>query len=279
MKSRSKTCAAMTVAELMVTCLVIGVVGLLAYSLLNIGTILGAKNVALNVAHEEARVVMLGMLKDFHSAVSLPELISDVDANGNPVTTTTSPAPGISFQLWSTGPFQIAADAATGQNVVQITVPAGVNAPVPRANPPYQRLIVRTHQLESDIVGVNPANLGNAGGTVSLTLANPVPVKINASTDHIVCFLTDRCSYLVRNGYLNYFGPRAAKIFDLIGNTMTNPTPFSTKLTNTGTPYFQVVAATDLSTAYAAYANRGWRSMNILLRSEVPIRARLTDLQ
>jgi hypothetical protein len=100
-----------------------------------------------------------------------------------------------------------------------------------------------------------------------------------AASNHIVCFITERCSYLVTNGYLKYYGPRAGKIFDLLGNTMTNPTPFSTKLTNAGTPWAQVVAATDLSTAYAAYANRGFRSMNILLRSEVPIRARLTDLQ
>jgi hypothetical protein len=279
MKFHREARGAMTIAELMVTCLVVGVVGLLVYSLLNIGTILGAKNVAVNVAHEEARVVMLGMMKDFHSAVSLPELISDVDTNGNPVTTSTSPAPGISFQLWSMGPFQIAADAAAGQNIVQISVPQGVKAPVQPVNPPYQRLIVRTHQLESDIVSVNPPNLGTAGGTVSLTLANNLPLPINAGANHIVCFITDRCSYLVKNGALNYYGPRAAKIFDLIGNTMTNPTPFSTKLTNTGTPWAQVVAATDLSTAYAAYANRGFRSMNILLRSEVPIRARLTDFQ
>ena len=272
----------MTVAELMVTCLVVGVVGLLAYSLLNMGTILGAKNVALNVAHEEARVVMLGMIKDFHSAASLPELISDVDTNGNPVTTTTSPAPGISFQLWSIGPLQITANAAAGQNVVQVSVLPGVKAPVQPANPPYQRLIVRTHQLESDIVGVNPADLGTAGGIVTLTLANNVPVPINVSgppANHIVCFITDRCSYLVKNGAFKYYGPRSAKIFDLLGNTMTNPTPFSTKVSNAGTPWFQVVAATDLSTAYAAYANRGFRSMNILLRSEVPIRARLTDQQ
>lgn len=284
MKFHPKASGAMTLVETMVASMLIGVFGLVIYSMLNMGTILGAKNLSVNVAHEQARTAMLQMIQDLHSAVSLPELISDVDVNGNPVPTSTSPNAGLSFQLWSIGPLRIAADAATNQKVVQVTVPAGTQAPVqPAAGQRLQRLIVRTHQLEDDITTVSPANIGTLGGTVSLTLANNVPVSINASTDHIVCFITDRCSYLVKNGALNYYGPRSGKAFAALGNNITNPVPFSTKLNNSGTPYAQFVAAFDLSTADANYSNLGsrtaFRSANILLQSEVPMRARLTNTQ
>jgi hypothetical protein len=52
----------------------IGVLGLAIYSMLNIGMILGAKNTAVNTAHQQARVAMLQMVQDIHSAVSLPAL-------------------------------------------------------------------------------------------------------------------------------------------------------------------------------------------------------------
>ena len=65
--------------------------------------ILGAKNTAVNTAHQQARTAMLQMIQDLHSAVSLPAL-SDVNHVPlvNPAPNTA--APGISFQLWSTGP-------------------------------------------------------------------------------------------------------------------------------------------------------------------------------
>src|SRR5437870_2690704 len=103
MKFHPKASGAMTIVELMVTCIVIGALGLVIYSLLNISMILGAKNVSVNFAHEQARTAMLQMIQDFHSAVSLPAL---ADTNGQPLPSSTpgtspSPAPGIAFQLWS----------------------------------------------------------------------------------------------------------------------------------------------------------------------------------
>ena len=81
-----------TLVELAVGAGMIGVIGLLLYSVLNLCTILGAKNTAINVAHQNARTAMTRMLRDLHSAVSLPYL---VDTNGNQVTGT-GPAAGIS---------------------------------------------------------------------------------------------------------------------------------------------------------------------------------------
>ena len=74
----------LTLIELSVTSALVGVLGLIIYSLLNIGAILGAKNTAVNTAHQQARVAMLQMIQDMHAAISLPYLI-DVDTNGNVV--------------------------------------------------------------------------------------------------------------------------------------------------------------------------------------------------
>ena len=83
----------LSLVELSITSGVVGVFGLVVYSLLNIGTVLGAKNTATNTAHQQARVAMLKMIEDLHSAVSLPKLEGVV---GNQ-------ASGISFQQWGRG--------------------------------------------------------------------------------------------------------------------------------------------------------------------------------
>ena len=89
-----------SLVELAVTLSLIGVFGLSIYSMLNVGMIMGAKNGAVNTAHQQARVAMLQMVRDLHSAISLPAL---TDGNAVPLV---NPAPntsaaGISFQLFS----------------------------------------------------------------------------------------------------------------------------------------------------------------------------------
>jgi len=139
---------------------------------------------------------------------------------------------------------------------------------------------VRTHQLEADITAVTWV----AAFTVNLTLAQNVPVPINASTNHIVCFITDRCSYFVdKNKTLNWKGPNARKAISMMANTITDAAPFTIKTSPLNAPLYQVVPVFDLSTADANYTNlssrTAFRSANILLHSEVPMRARLTDTQ
>src|ERR1700730_10556309 len=104
MKLSSGISRAMTLVETMVTSMLIGVVFLGLYSVLNMGTILGAKNLAINVAHEQARVAMLQMIQDFHSSVSLPAVTNDDGTTSPGPTTGSSPQygyPGIAFQLWA----------------------------------------------------------------------------------------------------------------------------------------------------------------------------------
>src|SRR5207302_7836823 len=102
MKLRKLVESGFTLLEIVVTGGIIGVVGVMALSMLNIGMILGAKNTAVNTAHQQARTAMLQMVTDIHSAISLPYLV-DVNNNQLPANTTTA-APGIGFQLYSIGP-------------------------------------------------------------------------------------------------------------------------------------------------------------------------------
>ncbi len=88
--------------------------------------------------------------------------------------------------------------------------------------------------------------------------------------------MTDRCSYTVSNNTLTWNwqgGQRPA------GNDITNATPFNTPVTPAGALYYRFVAAINLSTSDLAYSNRGYKSANILLNGQVPMRARLTTYQ
>jgi hypothetical protein len=282
----------LTLLEMAVTSSIVAVIGLGVYALLSIGTILGAKNTSVNVAHQQARTAMLQMLQDLHSAVSLPQL---VDINGTPVTTPTpsatpgpgqptpSPSPmpkaeGIAFQLYSSGPHRLVSDEVVGSNVITVKFVAGQVKPVVG-----QRLIIASHKVEETITAVSGPlqTTPLAGNTnIDLTIANPLTVPIaNTTTYKLSCFIADRCSYIVVNQELRWSGPTARARFAVLGNNITNPKPFSMPLSPAGSPFYRFVAAIDLSTADQTYSNRGFKSANILLNGQVPMRARLTNTQ
>jgi hypothetical protein len=307
MKIHLRTQSGLTMVELAISGGLIGVLGLVIYSLLNMGMVMGARNTAVNTAHQQARVAMLRMTQDLHSAISLPYLI-DVDTNGNVVMDPSqSPAPvpahttgpagasaaGIAFQQWAMGPFKIIADTAPlpsgtpaglSQNFVQIALPSSTS-PLPAL---YQRLIIPTHQIEGDITAVS-----GSWDNLTITLANipapspaPVPtpppgtlpVQIKGTSSgfgDVVCFVADRCYYAVANKGLKWHkqGDR------VLVNDITNPTPFTTPNTPAGALYYRFVAAIDLSTSDPTYSNRGFKSANILLNGQVPMRTRLTTYQ
>ncbi len=279
----------------MIATAITGVVGLMLYSILYTGTVLGAKNTAINTAHQQARVAMLNMLQDIHSAVSLPQL---TDAAGTPYPTgTASPTPppngaGISFQQWSGGPHKIILDAAAGQNQVVLNLVTANGSPTPVAG---QHLIIPSCQIEADILSVSgPQNiflvtLGNIYGP-SLTPPVTYPVQnlpdisgtgwailgTLSTAGDIICFVTDRCSYTVSNNILSRTRQGVAKV---ASNDITNSAPFSIPTTDAGAPYHRFVAAIDLSTSDARYSNRGYKAANILLNGQVPQKARLTTRQ
>jgi type II secretory pathway pseudopilin PulG len=276
----------LTLVETMVTVLLVSVLGLLIYSILYISTVLGAKNTAVNFSHQQARVAMMDMVQDLHTSVSLPAL---ANASGTPYP---SPAPtnaeGIAFQQWSSGPHRIKNDANAGQNQITLKLTTGTGNPTPVAG---QHLIVPAYQIEADITAVSGGSgsfvmtLGNIYGpalTPAVTYpvsTLPVPIKgtgTNSNVGDIICFVTDRCSYTVANGTLkwNWKGNQRTA-----GNDITNATPFNTPLTPAGALYYRFVAAINLSTSDLAYSNRGYKSANILLNGQVPMKARLTTYQ
>jgi hypothetical protein len=246
---------------------VFSVVGLTLCSLVNTTTILGAKNTALNTAHQQARTAMVQMLQDLHSSISLPSL---VDTNGNQVSGA-GPAAGIAFQEWSSGPHKVKYDASTGQNQITLTLTPG-GGPTPVVG---QRLVVPTHQIEDDITAVS-----GTASNFTVTLAHDLPVAIaGTGTYTIVCFVADRCSYTVANGNLQWKGPTTKKAFATLGSDITSNTPFSTPTTAAGALYYRFTSAIDLSTADPNYTNRGFKAANIFLNAQVPMKARLTTYQ
>lgn len=278
----SSRSAGFKLVELMFTVALLSVVGLVLYSILYISTVLGAKNTAVNVAHQQARVAMFDMLQDLHSSVSLPALS---DSSGTPYASPApTAAPGISFQQWSSGPHKINNDAAVGATEIQITLNGG---PAPVTG---QRLIIPAYQIEADIASVDNSSPGNpkiglsniSGPALTPPVTYPastLPVAIKgtgSSAGDIVCFITDRCSYAVANSTLNWRWKGNTKA---VGNYITNSNPFSTPTTPAGALYYRFVAAIDLSTSDPQYSNRGYKSANILLNGQVPFKARLTTYQ
>ncbi len=268
----------LSLVELSITSGVVGVFGLVVYSLLNIGTVLGAKNTATNTAHQQARVAMLKMIEDLHSAVSLPKLEGVV---GNQ-------ASGISFQQWGArpvsgvmtsngGPHKIRNDANVGDDHIHIQVASGQQKPIVG-----QRVIIPTHQIEETIVDVDGGN-----SDLEVFLENPLPVAIKgtgSTIGDVICYITDRCSY---NVVQVTAGPPAEYKLQWttnqgtrdIVNSITNPRPFSIPTTPAGALYYRFVAAIDLSTSDSKYSRRGYKSANILLNGQVPFKARLTTYQ
>jgi len=272
----------LTLVEVSVTSVLIGVLGLIIFSLLNIGTILGAKNTATNTAHQQARVAMLRMVEDIHSAVSLPRLQGIGGSSGSQT------GSGISFQKWGAaplngvmttngGPHKIVQDVDSGDDTIVIKVSPRQPRPIVG-----QRLVVPTHQIEDDIIDVS-----GGSGNLNIKLANNVRVGIkgtDSTVGDIVCYIMDRYSY---NVVQVSPGPPAQYKLQMtntqgtrdIVNDVTNPQPFSVPTTLAGAPYHRFVAAIDLSTADPNYTNRGYKSANILLNGQVPFRVRLTTYQ
>jgi hypothetical protein len=258
-----------TLIELGMVSTMFSTVGIALCSLLNVSLVLGAKNVAMNTAHEQARTAMIQMLQDLHAAISLPYL---VNADGS-TADQTKPAAGIAFQEFTSGPHKISADAATNQNQVSLTLTtSGGSIPTISVG---QRLIVPTHQIEDDITAVS-----GSGGNITVTLAHNLPVAISGTATYtIVALITNRCSYTVANGNLQWQGATTKKAFAILGNDITSNLPFSIPQTPAGALYYRFVSAINLSTADPNYSNRGFKAANIFLNGQIPMKARLTTYQ
>ena len=238
------------------------------FALLNVSMNQFAKNIAVNLAHQQARVAVLHMEQDIHSAVSLPQL---VDANRQPIATT-GPAAGISFQLFAAGPFKIAATAPSGQANISINC----GAFVPQAG---QRFCIPPYQIELDITAVSGSNAGVRTLTLAANLPRTVMVTMNiggvSQAVDVTGFITDRVAYVVANGELHYYGRGSAQTYSVMANAIANATPFSTPTTLAGAPNYRFVATINLMTSDSSSNNRGFKATNMFLNSMAPCRTRL----
>ena len=272
--ARRCTGCASALVEVLISTAVMAVVSSIVFSILNSGMVLFAKNTAVNMAHQQARVAVLTMEGDLHSAVSIPQL---ADANRAPVAGS-GPAAGLSFQVYAAGPFQVTATAPSGQNQITVRCPNYT----PKVG---QRFCLPLHQVELDITAVGAA--GGTGGAVrTLTLASNLPRPIETSLDNagtltpvvVTGFITDKYIYAVKNGELRYFKPGDTSGL-LLANDITAPTPFSIPATPLGAPYNRFVAAINLSTADHTTSNRGFKAANMFLNAMVPYRSKLCYYQ
>lgn len=239
------------------------------FSIAHTGLLLFSKNSAINIAHQQARIAVLMMEQDLHSAISIPQL---VDASRAPVAGS-GPAAGISCQLFAAGPFKINSNQTAGNTTVAVAIPNGY---VPKVG---QRLIVPTHQIELNITGVSSAS----GGVRTLTLASGISADIVVSsggtTYNVPCLITDRVSYVVANQELRYFGRANNNSYKVLSTDISSGTPFSTPTTPLGAPYNRFVAAINLSTSDVSLNNRGYKAANMFLNSLVPCRTTITTYQ
>ena len=274
MKPRPVLRRASALIEVMISTMVMAIVSSIVFTILNSGMVLFAKNTAVNMAHQQARVAVLTMEEDLHGAVSIPQL---ADANRAPVTGN-GPAAGISFQLYAAGPFQVIATAASGQNQIAVRCPNYT----PTVG---QRFCLPLHQVELDISAVS-AGFGTGGANRTLTLASNLPRPVETSLDNagtptpvvVTGFITDKYIYVVKNGELRYFKP-GDTVGKQLANDITAPTPFSIPVTPLGAPYNRFVAAINLSTADHTTSNRGFKAANMFLNAMVPYRSKLCYYQ
>ena len=264
---------AVALIELIVSTAIVALTGSIVFGILNTGMVLYAKNTAINMAHQQARVAVLTMEHDLHSAISIPQL---VDASRNAVGGN-GPAAGISFQTYAQGPLKVVSNANAGQNQVNVRV----NGYTPMIG---QRLCITSHQIEFDITAVG-------GGTSDrvLTLASNLPVDVktvlydpgtNTNVNvNVVCFISDRLYYVVNNGELRYYGPSQPATGRFLANDITTATPFSIPVTPLGAQYNRFVAAINLSTADHSSSNRNFKAANMFLNAMVPYRSRLCITQ
>jgi hypothetical protein len=264
---------AFTLIETTIASAIVALAGGSIYTILLTGTILFTKNTAVNLAHQQARVALLGIERNLHTSASVPQL---VDINRNNITGN-GPAAGISFHRYAGGPFQVAPGTTVTPAQNQISVKT--DGWVPTVG---MRLNIPTHSIEQFVTACMVS-----GNTVVVTLANTAGTSIyttmtgaaGAMAVNIPCFFTDLASYVVVSGELRYYPTKTSTHPTSLCQDITSPTPFSVPVTTAGAAYNRFVAAVNLSTADLNSTNRQYKAANMFLNSQVPYRAKLTQTQ
>ena len=269
-----------TIAELIVTSGIMLMVGLMIFLVLNSGMVLYAKNTAVNSAHQQARTGVDQMVANLHAAVSIPQLVDTslqplgtiIDGSGNPI-----PAPGVSFQIFSGGPFPVDLSAAATDTSIRLWCPGYTPSSSARLNIP-------SHNIELDVVSTSVS-----GSRVTFNFAQPIGTAIaisgtgvegGAGTTYIITgFITARRAYAVVGSELRYYPTNNVASYRVIARNLVSATPFTVPTLAGGSLQNRYVAAVDLSTAEPRFNQRGYAAVNMFVSSLIPFRCRLTNLQ
>lgn len=262
---------AFTLAEMLVTVAVIGLVTAVMYALLHFGITLFAKNVSVNMAHQEARNGLMRVSRDLHQAVSIPQL---VDENLNAVNST-GPAAGVTFQIVTNGPFEVVNDP-TSPSLIQI----GTTNPKPATPAVGDHMVVLDYNVEADITKITAQGAGSNHWNVFLTNASEQRIQTKKGS-FVVCYITRRIGYVVRNGELRYYPNLIATpaTYHVVSHNITSATPFKIPLNATGTPDTRYTSVT-ISALDPTYSRRAYKGTSMqLVDAKVPYRCQMTRYQ
>jgi hypothetical protein len=223
------------------------------------------------MAHQEARNGTMRVVRDLHQSVAIPQL---VDVNLQPVSTT-GPTAGITFQIVATGPFKVMNDPAAPQ-LIHVETPD----PTPTAPSIGDHMVVLDYNVEADIVDVQA--LGGGSNHWNIFLANQNEKRISPKLDsYLVCYITRRAGYVVKNGELRFFPNLIATptTYSVIARNITSATPFSIPLNDTGTPDTRYTSV-NITASDPTSSNRGYKSTSMqMVDARVPYRAQVTKYQ
>jgi Tfp pilus assembly protein PilV len=276
-----------TLIETIMAMASVGVIGLSIFYTLYYGLLLYTKNTAMNYSHEEARLALLQMNTDIHSAVSA---LSLTDSNGVMVSGTAANA-GVEFQVLvsSTEYCQVSGSAAAGQSVVTVDLPSGY--PTPSAG---MRLIIPAFEIEQNLSSVSVS-----GSVATCTLASNITTAVDGAGINIPCFFTQRVYYYingppdyVQNGVtitppltLNYIGVGGTRTYDVGSEDLSSRDPFSIPTTSgsDGAANYKAVTITGLSAEDPQTINLNsifhFSVSSIMVSGQVPAYSTLTTYQ
>jgi prepilin-type N-terminal cleavage/methylation domain-containing protein len=260
-----------TLVEILVVTATLGIIMTAVLALLNYGLTLYARNVRVNMAHQEARNGMMRVVRDVHRSVSIPQL---VDANLQSVNTA-GPAAGVTFQTVATGPFQIMNDP-TDPTLIQVATTK------PNPEPPSvgDHIVVLDYDVECDITKVTATGQGSNHWDVFLANGNEKRIQTKSGS-FVICYITRRIGYIVNNGELRFYPNLIATptTYAVIARNVTSATPFGIPLNQSGTPETRFTAVT-VTVTDPSFSNRGYKATSMQMADAgVPYRCVMTRYQ
>jgi type II secretory pathway pseudopilin PulG len=271
MRTDASNRSGFTLAEILVVTATIGIITTAVLALLNLGLTLYARNVRVNMAHQQARNGMMRVVRDVHRSVSIPQL---VDANLQPVNTA-GPAAGVTFQTVANGPFQIINDP-TAPSLIQV----GTTKPQPDPPSVGDHIVVLDYDVEADITKVTATGVGSNHWDVFLANGNEKRIQTKSGS-FVICYITRRIGYVVNNGELRYYPNLIAtpSTYSVVARNVTSATPFSIPLNQSGTPETRFTAV-NITVTDPNFSNRGYKNTSMQMAvGGVPYRCQMTNYQ